>query len=254
MDGQLAEAPYLADVTADGSGHRRKVTFTSPGWRRIRIDIQPRFFGLDIGPDDLVLPSPPVGDRLLVIHDSFGEGTGATTPHKGYAALAGAMLGFGDIINLSQGGTGVIAANAGLGRPNYAGRVADWAQAQATHVLIGMSINDDGSSAAQVADGLNALLPLVAALPTAPQVWVLGPPVRGGGAPGESLAERKVRDAVYRPVAEAHGATYVSLVSPSSLWDTEQGPVWDVDGVHPSNAGHEGIARVFVSRLLAALA
>lgn len=254
VDGRPAENFYTADTTTDGAFHWRTVTFTAPGWRRIRLDLtMSGFAGLWIGPGDAVAAVVSTGDRLLVIHDSYGEGAGADTSFLGYAPLVGAMLGFDDTIVLSEGSTGVLAANAGLGRPKYADRAADWPAARATHVLLGMSINDDQFTASQVAAALGPLLDTIKALPTAPQVWVMGPAPRGGD-PSE-VADKRARDAAYRPVAQTRGALYVSLVSPASMWTpTNNGALMWTDGAHPSNAGHEGIARTFVSRLLLQLA
>jgi lysophospholipase L1-like esterase len=260
VDGLLAENAYTTDTTQDGALHLRKITFSAAGWRRIRIDLSPAFWGLNIGPNDVVQPAPSTGDKLLIIGDSFGEGTGAQDPFSGYAPAIGAMLGFNELISLSQGGTGVLAINAGLGRPKYRDRSADWAQVNATHVIVQMSVNDDSFTTSALATELALLLPAVRALSTVKTVWVMGrPAVRD-----TDVTWAVSRDAAIKPAADALGVPWISLTSPSSIW-TGSGHVGattgtgscDVlvssDGTHPTQAGHDGIARMFVNRLLAQL-
>jgi hypothetical protein len=260
VDGQYAEAMYTADTTQDGALHLRKVTFATAGWRRIRLSVYSPFWEVLTGPNDVVIPAPSAGDRLLIIHDSYGEGTGAAAWDAGYGVTLGAMLGFDDVISLSQGGTGLLAVNSSLGRPKYRDRSGDWAQVNATHVLIGMSINDDSFTTAALSAELALLLPIVQALPTQPTVWIMGRP----GVRDTDVTWAQSRDAAIKPTADAAGVPWISLTSPTSIW-TGSGKVGaptgtgscDVliaaDGAHPTQAGHDGIARTFLSRLLAQL-
>lgn len=261
VDGQQAEPLYTDSGTFDGGAHWRTVTFAAAGWHRGRLDLGPiGFSGLVTAPGDVVQAVPVLGDKLLVIGDSFAEGTGADYM-GGYPVLLGAMLGFDDVVGLAQGGTGLVATNSGVGRTNYAGRAADWAQIGATHVLVQMSGNDDGYTGAQVAAAMTDLMPRVMGLPGSPKVWVVGQWANNGAG---AVDRAKARDAITRPIAQAAGALFVSQVEPQGIW-TGTGhvgaPAGDgtcdvlvgADGTHPTQAGHEGIARSLFARLLAAL-
>lgn len=253
VDGVPAQGMSEADsLGQDGGTHAIPVTFTTTAWRHIRLDIAANgFWGLDVAAGDIVAPvAEATGRRLLVIHDSYGEGTGAQYGAcSGYTATVGAMLGH-DVVNLSQGGTGVLTDNPGAGRVRYRSRAQDWAPAEPTAVLLGLSINDDDKTPQAVADELDVLIPMIAAIPTVRDVWVMGGAPRGSG----DVTNKQARDAVIGPRVAAHGATFVSLVSPSALWTSASDAtlMWS-DGAHPSQAGHDAIGRTFVDRLLAAL-
>lgn len=240
-------------VGQDGANHTRTVTFSSTTWRHIRLDIAANgFWGLNKGAaSDIVAPvAQSTGRRLLVVHDSYGEGTGAQFgPFSGYASTVAAMLGH-DQVNLSQGGTGMLTDNPGAGRVRYRTRAGDWAAQQPTAVLFGVSINDDSFTASQIADELDVLIPLARAIPTVKDVWVMGAAPRGSS----DVATKQARDTVLAPRVQARGALFVSLVSPTAIWAaSNDATLMYSDGAHPSQAGHDVIARTFVDRLFAQL-
>lgn len=259
VDGQLAEVGYTADNTQDGSGHTRIVTFSSTQWRRIRIDLYAPLYALYVGPNDVVVPAPRPGEKLLVIGDSFGEGTGANF-YGGWPLTVAGMLGFAEVISLSQGGTGVLAVNSALSRPKYRDRAADWSGLGATSVLICMSVNDDAFSVSSVAAELDLLITAVKAISGIHDVWIMGRPAKSGA----DVATAQAKDAALKPTADARGVPYISLVSPDAIWTGtgHQGAITGSgssdllvgsDGVHPTQAGHDGIGRTFVNRLLNSL-
>ena len=258
VDGQYAEPVYTADTTLDGAGHRRKVTFATVGWRRIRLEMGAFFWKVDIGPTDILVPVSPNTEKLLIIHDSYGGGTGAEL-NGGYAMTVSQMLGFPEVVNVSQGGTGVLVAN-GV-RPKYRGRSGDWAALEATSALIGLSGNDAGESAADIIAELLILIPIVQALPGMKDVWVMGDSPRGGG----DVASTQSRDSAVEAGIASLGVPFISLVNPNTLW-SGTGSVEAPTGLgtsdilyhsagtyasHPTQVGHDAIARLFAARLRA---
>jgi hypothetical protein len=167
-------AVYTADSTQDGAIHLRPVTFATAGWHRIKIDIATAFWGVNIGPTDTWIPTPSTASCLLVIGDSYGGGTGSTGGFSGYPQTLGLMLGYTNTYSYSVGGTGLLTA------PTYRSRSADWAAVNATAALIQMSINDDGQTTANIAAEMALLVPIVKALPTVKDVWIMGTCAKGG--------------------------------------------------------------------------
>jgi hypothetical protein len=255
VDGQPAETPYTSDATQDGAIHLRPVTFGSAGWRRIRIDLAVPFWGVNTGPTDTVVPTPVPTERLLVIGDSYGNGTGSSAGFNCYAHTMGQMLGYTAIKSLSVGSTGLLAG------ATYRSRAADWSAVGATAAAIQLSVNDNGSSTAAIAAELALLVPIVKALPTVKDVWVLGTAAKGGG----DVASRLAREPALAAAAAAAGVPYVSLISPYALWSGTgyAGATTGVgnsdimmysDNAHPSQAGHDMIAKVYAAGIYASRA
>lgn len=265
VNGDYAEAVYTSDTTLNGAPHLRSFDFGSAAWRYLEFETAAAFYGINIGPTDTWVPAPAPSEKLLVIADSYGEGTGATASFTAWPFTFARLLGFQDIYDYSLGGTGVLNVNGSS--PKYRDRAADWAATGASTVIIQHSINDDGFTTTQITDEMALLVPAVkAALPNA-QVWVAGPAARGGG----NVASKQPRDAVFAAQAAALGLPYSSLVNgPRPLW-TGTGGVESPAGTgnsdilyhnsgglsdHPTQAGHDAIAYThainFASQLPAA--
>jgi len=254
VDGQPAEATYTADATQDGAIHLRPVTFATVGWHRIKIDIATAFWGVNIGPTDTWIPTPAETSRLLVIGDSYGGSTGSNGV-DGYAQSLGVMLGYSSTYSLSVGGTGLLTPGA---YSTYRNRAADWPAVNATAVLIQMSINDDGQTAAAIATELALLVPIVKALPTVKDVWIMGTCAKGGG----NVGTKQPREAILAAAAATLGVPYINLVSPAPLWSgtgytgaTTGSGNSDImmygDNAHPTKSGHDMIARAVAAGIIA---
>lgn len=247
VDGQPAEAAYIDPGAQDAAIHLRKVTFSAAAWHHIRIEFAANFWGLNIGPTDTWIPAPLATRRLLVIGDSYGNGTGSTAGFNCYAQTLGILLDFPSVYSESLGGTGLLAAGSFV---TYRGRAGDWSARNCTAAVIQMSINDDGSTPSAIAAELALLVPLVQALPTVKNVWIMGTSARGGA----DVAGKQTREVTLAAAAAALGVPYINLVSPRPLWTgtgrvgatTGSGNsdiVMSSDNAHPSQVGHDMIAR-----------
>jgi lysophospholipase L1-like esterase len=165
------------------------------------------------------------------------------------------MLGYTNTYSYSVGGTGLLTA------PTYRSRSADWAAVNATAALIQMSINDDGQTTANIAAEMALLVPIVKALPTVKDVWIMGTCAKGGS----NVAAIQAREPTLAAQAAALGVPYINLVSPIPLW-TGSGYTGapanngnsDVmmygDNAHPTQAGHDMIARAVAAGIVASRA
>jgi hypothetical protein len=214
VNGDYAEAVYTADSTQNGAPHVRAFDFGSADWRFLEFECAAGFFGIYMGPTDTWTPAPVPTERLLVIGDSYGGGTGATAWFTAYHRTLGRLLGFEDVWTYSFGGTGLLAVNGS--NPKYRDRSADWSATNATAVLIQNSINDDGSTTTALNAEMVLLVAAVrSALPNA-KVWMLGPPAKGGS----DVASKQPRDTALAAQAASLSVPYVSLVNPRALWSS----------------------------------
>jgi hypothetical protein len=259
IDGQLAEAPYTSDSTQDGTNHLRKVTFSAPGWHRIRLHLSAAFSQVNIGPNDIVIPTPAPKRKLLWIGDSYGDGTGATGPTTGMAFTAGRLLDFSSVYGYSIGGTGLLAVGSSV---KYRDRAADWAAVDPAAVVLQMSINDDASSTSALVTEMGLTVAAIQAqCPNARDIWIMGTPARGGS----DVATKQGREPALAAAAASLGLLYVNLVSPTPLW-TGTGGAESPSGTgstdvfyhnqgglisHPTQAGHDAMARYFASAVIA---
>lgn len=258
VNNDYAEVTYTADTAQDGAPHLRKFAFGSAAWRYLEFECAAPFFGIYIGPTDTWIPAEKPGQRLLVIGDSYGGGSGTNALFLGYAQQFGRLLGFSDVYSYSFGGTGLLAVNGS--NPKYRDRAADWAAAAPTAVLLQMSINDDGFTTANLITELNLVVPLIQAIPSVRDIWIMGTPARGGG----DVATKQTREAALEAAADALGVPYINLVSPYPLWSgtgrvgatTGSGNsdvVMDADAAHPTQVGHDMIAYALAQGVIASL-
>ncbi len=249
VNNNYAESVYTADVVQDGAPHLRRFDFGTAAWRYLEFECDAKFYGINIGPADTWIPARQPAQRLLVIGDSFGDGTGTQAAFTGYPQQFGRLLGFADTLSYSYGGTGLLAVNVGLSRPKYRDRAPDWAAAEPTAVLLQMSINDEPSTTTALVAELELVVAAVQAIPSVRHFWIMGPPSFSGA----DLASRLARDTAFAVAAATLDVPYVSLIQPYPLWtgtgdagapagDGNCDVVVDADGFHPTQVGHDMIA------------
>ena len=197
---------YNINVSFDGVKAVRRLTFLSGTQCR----------GFDISPTDTIWRSSrQLGPRMIVMGDSYTEGTGANLG-EGFPAVLGRVLGLEDTWQSGSGSTGYLAnAYPGVhGRYTFRQRVAtDIIAYNPQIVVICGGINDVASDAAQAAalQAEAALLyrQILGSLPNC-RLYVCGP-WRPPAANNSNTAA--VRTALQAAVASVPGVTFIDVAS-----------------------------------------
>lgn len=116
--------PAPTSIPNDANQYNILVAFSSRKLRRIKFQSADcGFRGINVGGNGTVLPvSHTPNSKLMVMGDSFTEGTGANGWFNGYASVIGTFLGM-DTWTSGSGGTGFVNPNSGLNRVKYQDRV-----------------------------------------------------------------------------------------------------------------------------------
>lgn len=241
--------PSGASYIGDGKTHYVRLAFATQQLRRITFESDFTYFGgLIVGQADAVGPVRPAYEpRVVVLGDSYTQGSGADAPGTGYAQVLGRQLGW-QIRASGAAGTGYIVTN-GTG-PKLRDRLAaDLYPYPADAVLIAMGINDGANPPADVAAEATLVYQAIAAnMPNVP-VYVIGPWVPNG--PPNS-SQQALRDAIHTAaLAQPNvggfvdvsnyipGSGYVGATNGTGPSDRMTGS----DHTHPTQVGHEWIGR-----------
>ncbi|OAZ44198.1 hypothetical protein A9Z40_12425 [Microbacterium arborescens] len=200
--------------------------------------------GAALRPSSAVHGAP---DPIVVfLGDSYTAGTGASDTSLGWASLVGEAEGW-RVRNLARGGTGYGARVTGEGAPAACGRdecptfgemAREGAALVPDIVVVSGGRNDVGGSPvdAEVA----AFFDTVAAVYPESRVYVTDVLWHDDAPEGvQQLSELVHAD------AQRVGATWLDIGQPLAGGDGLLAP----DGVHPSDAGHEAIARAVIAAL-----
>jgi lysophospholipase L1-like esterase len=260
VDGQYSTATFHTGVPTNGAAYHTKVDFGSRAVRYIRLELLQGggFGGLKVGPNDTVWkPSVPVGPKVVVIGDSFTEGTGSTTAFLGYVQYLAAYLGWVNVTNSGLGSTGYLAATGtipGPGTPKmpFSGRIqGDVINQSPDIVIFAGGINDAAQQGLQ--NAVESVHKQVRqALPSS-LIITLGPfwPRSTGYLTSE------------RNAIKAGSASYSDLFIDTEGWFTGTGRVdattgsgnadlyTSSDTTHPTVDGHKYIAYRIASELVA---
>lgn len=198
--------------------------------------------------------------RIIVVGDSFTEGTGATIPAAGMKTYLADYLGVPDLWASGSGGTGY--TNSGSGQYNFAGRLTDWTANAPDIVMFMGGINDVDNSGYQAA--VQAVIHNTRlALPDA-IIMVFGT-FAGSTGPGSTIIdkENKQKAAV---LAEADPLTvFIPISTDIPAWVTGNGNtgaqnnsgnadiVVGSDGTHSSNYGQKYYGKREADAAVAAL-
>ncbi|GAA2577201.1 SGNH/GDSL hydrolase family protein [Microbacterium binotii] len=182
----------------------------------------------------LTRPSEPaVPVRLAILGDSFSGG--ASNPPDGagrietWANFVGKLMGATSMINFGIGGTGYLAtAN------TFSTRVADIVAFNPTHVLILGSRNDGADPGSTLNDAVAAVL---SGLSSVREVFVSGPSTSGFS--GNNNRVKAATLAAGRPFLDGIAGAWITSADIGT------------DGVHPTFAGHQKIARGFYEEMRA---
>lgn len=242
VDDVLWETIAYTDLSGAGvtSGLWGARYYTFPDARRRRIKVHTSnmpFVGFFYN-QSKPISRPAFSDnmaRVLVVGDSFTEGTGSTNG-LGFVEWLQRQLGYRDVWRVGSGSTGY--ASDGSGRLALEDRYQNDVIDQAPDVVIwAMGINDprstSGDRTATVASATTCWDALTSQRPDTEQI-VVGPwPNNGGSGVDSTLAQL---DLALQAAAESRGLRFVSPIQDGLLFTT-------VDGTHPNSAstGHENL-------------
>jgi lysophospholipase L1-like esterase len=248
-----------------GSGHIMKIDFGSAAIRDIRIDLTTcPFGGVYIPPDKTIWSSPPTNGRFMGYGDSLTDGSSKNVGagQGTWLMRTGRMLGFQDIWEQGRGGTGYITPGSHV---TFGSRLdVDGIQPQPDVMVIWGGYNDNTgdqtairSAADDVLGRIKTGLPYCRALAVGCWSNVASPSA------GISNTDNTIKAA-----AAAAGMPFVSPVTGDIFsadgTKLETGTPWIHSGnvaafvgsaggdtVHPTDAGHEYIARRMAAALRA---
>lgn len=267
VDGQLLTAAPQTGLTSGAAIYFIKVAFTGRAPRRVTFEgAYLDFIGLWAHPTVTLWASTrPLGPRVVWVGDSFSEGSGGDWWWDSWAMKAGRPLGW-HIIPSAVGSTGYLANGGGGGKVKYRDRVAsDVTALNPDIVVVTGGYNDTGEfTAAQEGDEAALLYAAIKAANPAATLVVCGPNFPTGITALGTATD--FRDAI-KARAVAAGALWVDPVQypAGASWITGNGKVGltngsgnadfytGTDGVHPSQAGHDYLARRFAGDLAATL-
>lgn len=270
VDGEYATADPQAGQTGGGGGYFVLVEFASQANRHVVIEMDSimEFGGVYVETSDHVWKSStPVGPRVIVLGDSYTEGSGANGIQSWAVEMANA-LGWRDIQPSGSGGTGYLNPGTG-GRVKFRDRVQDDVLDRSPDiVIVAGGINDAGSYTASAIETEAALLfdAIATGAPTATLIALSN--WRQNGSPDSTVLA--VRDAIESAatgrvdlfidsiVAESAGANTLGWItgtgkSGSAANNGNADRYISSDGTHPTQAGHAYLGRRVASAIVEAL-
>lgn len=266
INGQLVTAQASSAVANDGLLNRILVDMSAlpRAPRIVTVEfgaVTANLRGVQMLVTDMCMPGPKRGPRAILIGDSFSEGVGATDHTTSYVQTLSWLTGW-DIWALAEGGTGYLQTNGA--KTAARGHISDVTGNAPELVIWALGINDSSFTPTQIQAEATSLYALVAAaLPGVPQL-VLGPywGTTGGG-PTLSSTWIGIRGAI-QAAAAAAGLPFADPMGTGYLYGTGHvgattgvGPsdflVNSADGTHPSQEGHDALARAIVATLGPAL-
>jgi len=208
VDGALVSTTPTT-FTSDGNVYFLPVTFGSVGHRRITIDhYNFAFGGITIGPNDSITPVDKKRPKVLLIGDSFVEGTGASNC-DGFPAILGSSLGW-DVWAAAQGGSGY--SNPGPYTGKYSTRIPFYSALDFDIIITSGGINDANSTyiSSLAADAAALFATIKTTWPTA--VWICTSPLVNKGVEGWASQYHTARTTL-QSAATTAGFYFVDLMS-----------------------------------------
>jgi lysophospholipase L1-like esterase len=173
---------------------------------------------------------------VAFLGDSYVAGTGTDSASKSFARVASRTLGWAPVDVFAVGGTGYATPP----ETNYMSRVSGVISVHPDIVVVSGSRNDMGATTAVAANARSVFTAIKAGLPDA-RLLVIGPMWTSDDIP------QQIRDLneVLRQAAQESGAVFFDALAPTSWLPGDPGEIAP-DGVHPTELGHQIIARAFV--------
>lgn len=270
VDGEYATADAQSGQTGGGGGYFVHVDFGSQANRHVVIEMDAvmTFGGVYVENSDHVWKSStPVGPRVIVLGDSFTEGSQANGIQSWAVEMAN-WMGWRDIQPSGSGGTGYLNPGSG-GRVKFRDRVqTDVLDRNPDIVIVAGGINDAGSySASAIEDEAELLFDAIrSGAPTATLIALSN--WRQNGSPDSTVLA--VRDAI-ETAATGRAHLFIDSILATSAgantlgWITGTGRSGSAanngnadryissDGTHPTQAGYAYLGRRVASAIVEAL-
>ena len=201
-------------LVSDGNNYWYTIKFAAAGWHRVEILMPANslFQGLWTGPQDIVTPSVMRGPRVVVVGDSYAEGSGSSNfGTTSWAQRLFEFMGWSNYLVAAVGGTGLLETFGSS--PNYLGRIAtDVIPFKPDIVIFQGSVNDPTGSFTpnQMAAQVKAIYQAVIASLPATIVVFTSPPCRSGATSTSNLVWAQ-KDAM-KSTALSLGALWIDLM------------------------------------------
>ncbi|MFC5346251.1 SGNH/GDSL hydrolase family protein [Brevundimonas staleyi] len=245
VDGQYVDKTGTTTATSSGANYLT-LDFGSSATRLVEIELQ-NDQGLHGFWATGLSAAPAFAQRMLVLGDSFTDGTGAT--HKGdvFAAVAADYLGIGARIASGVGSTGYVNTASGTRYKLVERLPTDLARATTEGavdaVVIAMGINDLALSASVAAEAA-ACFDLIRA--TLPGALVFVTTAWDTAAPSAPSANYLAVSAAIQSALGTRGGFY--------LLDAEGVEFTKSDATHPDTAGHSTLGEWLNAEIRASIA
>lgn len=260
VDGQRATA---ANVAFPATGQ----TYALIDWSgvakarhyRIEVDQKGGLAGVSIGATYTIWkPLSPTSIKVCTIGDSVDAGAGTIVRTEAWQKVAGKLMGWTDVRQVSIGGTGFInIETAGFDTFGDPVRVADVVAHDPDLLVIQASLNDETFSSTLQAAALAAFRAYRTALPDVPIVVVGVVASSTGPSAARLLVETKVK-AAYDEWADDNSWWIPCSSDPAGSWETGTGTTsattgtgnrdrFGYDTSHPNTAGHLNLALRFTA-------
>lgn len=239
---------YSPQAPSDGNVYHVKVTFPSKQLRTIRIESSKDLFFGGIALDatgTANATSNPSAYKLIILGDSFTEGTGADNTQSSYGAQIAHSMAIKDVSLSGFGGTGWIRTfDPGFGsvRDDIEGRIdTDCYDNEPNLIIIAAGLNDEDE--ASMATNLpiavsNTLSAIQSNLGSTAITYVVGP--WNPSAPSLTGNRLTVRN-LLRDTTLSH--PYARYLDPTSVVFSKADPT------HPDQDGHDTLAAWFIDQI-----
>ncbi len=268
----IVDGQYVSlDRTSLGSGQPTYITldFSSVGGRKVReIMIEgvaaAGFHSIALSPVDTIWKMNE-GYRLSVVGQSYEQGTGASYINDGYVPIMGDLLGFSDVRQIAEGGTGYT-----VGASKYIDRISDWTGGNIPDLLVlSGALADVSSGVNELRDAVIDLIQQTRIiLPKLPIVTLAIMPAATGPSQIYLDKENEIREAVeslndplikFIPISTDPTGSWLTGTgfenSPNGTGNSDiyLGGVDGSDSTHPNDLGHQYLGTRAAKAILKAL-
>lgn len=260
VNGQPATAaPVASTASAANNAYWYRLTWAAAAQRRVRIYVAGADYGgVAVQPTDSISATGKPNYSILVLGDSYTDGTGATNQLTSYPVTLGRMLDV-ELFQCGIGGTGYVQPGSGVPYGD-ATRINPIGTLRPDEVWFVGSINDSTYTSTQVSTNAVAAWNAVKAASPNSIIRVCGVQANSGSMSAANIANNNALKAAaqaagyswFDPIGEGWitGSGHVGATAGNGNADIM---VW-TDGVHPSQAGHDYMARRLKSDYIKAIA
>ena len=208
VDGELVSATPTS-IANNGSTYFLPITFATAAHRTIKLEFFNLYFGgVVLGPTDAIGRAVTNRPKVLVIGDSFTEGSGSSYYVDGWVPTLGRLLGW-DVWSSGQGGSGYVAPGNYTGK--FSTRLSFYANIDFDVIVVAGGINDcNATYAGGVATEAASLYSTIKSTwPTA--TWIATSPLINKGVEGWTSYYHSVRQTLASAASTA-GFNFVDLM------------------------------------------